>query len=59
MLQGFPRNYKFIRNGDKVSFATLGRLIGNAVPVPLGETIGSVLTEHVARIAKPILKKSA
>ncbi|HEV7433273.1 MAG TPA: DNA cytosine methyltransferase [Pseudorhizobium sp.] len=48
MLQGFPRGYLFLHDDEPVSFATLGRLIGNAVPVTLGKEIGSILTEHVA-----------
>ncbi len=40
MLQGFPRDYRFVEPGQKVHFATLGRLIGNAVPPPLGQAIG-------------------
>lgn len=49
MLQGFPRNYDFLPDSDGVSFAKLGRLIGNAVPVALSEAIGKVLVEHVSR----------
>ena len=48
MLQGFPRTYSFLPNNEAVSFATLGRLIGNAVPVTLGKAIGEILVEHVA-----------
>lgn len=51
MLQGFPRGYAFLRPNEAVSFATLGRLIGNAVPVPLGEMIGSLLIEHAERVS--------
>jgi DNA (cytosine-5)-methyltransferase 1 len=47
MLQGFPRKYSFLPDNEPVSFATLGRLIGNAVPVTLGKAIGEVLVEHV------------
>lgn len=47
MLQGFSKDYSFIPNDEEPSFAKLGRLIGNAVPVTLGETIGNLLTEHV------------
>ena len=47
MLQGFPREYSFIPDGEEPSFAKLGRLIGNAVPVTLGEVIGHLLAEHV------------
>lgn len=49
MLQGFPRDYSFLPDDASVSFATLGRLIGNAVPVTLGKAIGEVLTEHVTK----------
>ena len=48
MLQGFPRDYAFLREDQRASFAVHGRLIGNAVPVPLGEYIGRTLTRHVA-----------
>ena len=47
MLQGFPRNYTFLPDGEPVSFARLGRLIGNAVPVTLGHAIGKALVDHV------------
>ncbi|MFF5305444.1 DNA cytosine methyltransferase [Streptomyces sp. NPDC013161] len=47
MLQTFPRNYKFLARGEQVHFNRLGRLIGNAVPVRLGEAIGDALIEHV------------
>lgn len=47
MLQGFPRNYSFIPEEESVSFAGLGRLIGNAVPVSLGKAIGEIMVEHV------------
>ena len=47
ILQSFPKNYKFIRKGDEVSFKRLGRLIGNAVPVRLGEVIGRTIVQHV------------
>lgn len=49
MLQGFPRKYSFLPENEPVSFASLGRLIGNAVPVTLGKAIGEVLVEHVAK----------
>ena len=51
MLQGFPRSYSFVKRGDRVNFATLGRLIGNAVPVPLAEMIGVVLRDHVQQFS--------
>lgn len=50
MLQTFPRSYKFAKPGDPIRFNNLGRLIGNAVPVRLGEFIGELLMEHVKQI---------
>ena len=42
MLQTFPEDYRFVSDGSPVRFNALGRLIGNAVPVLLGEIIGKV-----------------
>jgi DNA (cytosine-5)-methyltransferase 1 len=47
MLQSFPKDYAFVSTDMPVNFNALGRLIGNAVPVLLGEYIGGVLTEHL------------
>jgi DNA (cytosine-5)-methyltransferase 1 len=47
MLQGFPRSYSFLPEAEPLSFAKLGRLIGNAVPVNLGRVIGEVLVRNV------------
>jgi DNA (cytosine-5)-methyltransferase 1 len=47
MIQSFPKTYSFVPDGAKINFSTLGRMIGNAVPVLLGEFIGEVLVEHV------------
>lgn len=49
ILQGFPADYAFVEEGDRVSFAIMGRLIGNAVPVTLGRVIGELMLEHVER----------
>jgi DNA (cytosine-5)-methyltransferase 1 len=46
MLQTFPENYEFLSPGAKVRFSHLGRLIGNAVPVRLGEVIAAALHLH-------------
>lgn len=48
MLQGFPRSYEFVKPGGTVYFSQLGRLIGNAVPPPVGEAVGEQLITHVA-----------
>lgn len=50
ILQTFPPNYKFVPEGSPVRFNQLGRLIGNAVPVRLGEVIGETLRAHVAAL---------
>jgi len=49
MLQTFPRTYKFVAPGEPVRFSHLGRLIGNAVPVRLGEVIAETLMDHVTK----------
>jgi DNA (cytosine-5)-methyltransferase 1 len=48
MLQSFPKKYKFTAPGEPISKKSLGRLIGNAVPVKLGEVIGKSIMKHVA-----------
>lgn len=47
MLQSFPQDYAFVPKDASINFSTLGRMIGNAVPVLLGEYIGEILVEHV------------
>jgi DNA (cytosine-5)-methyltransferase 1 len=49
ILQGFPREYSFVPDGEPIRFKALGRLIGNAVPVELGRAIGESIVEHVRR----------
>ncbi len=48
LLQSFPSKYRFCPRGADVSFSVLGRLIGNAVPVRLGEIIGRSILKHIA-----------
>jgi len=43
ILQTFPENYCFLAPGERVSFSKLGRFIGNAVPVRIGEIIAKSL----------------
>lgn len=47
MLQTFPKSYAFVPPGTPIKFNKMGRLIGNAVPVRLGEIIGRSLVKHV------------
>ncbi|HIF5826068.1 TPA: DNA cytosine methyltransferase [Vibrio parahaemolyticus] len=46
IFQTFPQNYKFVRNDEAFKFIDLGRMIGNAVPVRLGEVIGCSILRH-------------
>ena len=46
LLQTFPKEYKFIEN-DEYSLKIIGRHIGNAVPVDLGEVIGKSIQKHL------------
>lgn len=48
ILQSFPGSYKFVPDGKQVHFATVGRMIGNAVPPRLGELVGRTFIDHVS-----------
>ena len=50
ILQGFPRNYKFVPPRKEVEFVNIGRLIGNAVPVDLGRAIAVSIKKHVKEV---------
>ena len=47
MLQTLPQTYEFLAPGQLPKFSVLGRLIGNAVPVRLGEVVASSLLHHI------------
>ena len=47
VLQGFPRHYKFVPKDQPVEFRPLGRMIGNAVPVGLGQAIARSINAHL------------
>lgn len=49
LLQSFPNDYRFAPD-DQVSMRAVGRMIGNAVPVRIGEAIGKSLVHHLAAI---------
>lgn len=49
LLQSFPHSYKFVPTGAPISRKSIGRLIGNAVPVNLGKAIGESLLRHVQK----------
>lgn len=52
MLQSFPKKYAFVKPGGEHHFKTIGRMIGNAVPVRLGEIIGRTIRRHVEQHGK-------
>jgi DNA (cytosine-5)-methyltransferase 1 len=54
ILQSFPKSYQFVKPGAPLHFKTVGRLIGNAVPVKLGEAIGKSILAHVAEIERKL-----
>jgi DNA (cytosine-5)-methyltransferase 1 len=53
ILQSFPRTYKFVAKGEPVFIKTIGRLIGNAVPVKLGKAIGKSIIRHIHDLKVP------
>lgn len=50
ILQSFPKRYQFVEPGGEYCFKTIGRLIGNAVPVRLGEVIGRTIVSHLEEL---------
>lgn len=50
ILQSFPKKYKFVPRGQAFNKTSIGRLIGNAVPVKLGEVIGKSILNHLQQI---------
>jgi DNA (cytosine-5)-methyltransferase 1 len=47
LLQSFPKTYKFVKSAEDIEMKGIGRLIGNAVPVRLGEAIGKSISNHI------------
>ena len=47
LLQTFPEGYEFVAPDDPVYIKTVGRLIGNAVPVELGRVIAKSIKRHL------------
>lgn len=47
MLQSFPRGYAFVPPCETVHFKTIGRLIGNAVPVELARAVARAIEVHL------------
>ena len=49
ILQSFPKRYKFVQPDREYCFKTIGRMIGNAVPVRLGKAVGKTIRAHIAQ----------
>lgn len=49
VLQTFPPDYEFVQPGGEYCFKTVGRLIGNAVPVRLGAVVGQTIRRHLEK----------
>ena len=49
LLQTFPRDYAFVRPGDRVYITRVGRMIGNAVPVRLARSVARAIKDHLER----------
>ena len=47
LLQTFPEDYSFVSEDKAVHITQVARLIGNAVPVRLGEVIGRSIVTHL------------
>ena len=47
LLQGFPRNYRFIAPDQPLFFRKTAQLIGNAVPVHLARAIANSIRRHL------------
>lgn len=49
LLQTFPEEYEFVAPDEPVVFERIGRLIGNAVPVKLGQVIAQSILNHIEK----------
>lgn len=47
ILQTFPGDYEFTASGTEISFKSVGRMIGNAVPVLLSRVIARSIKRHL------------
>lgn len=52
LIQTFPPDYAFVPEGSRVEMKTIGRLIGNAVPVDLGRAIARRIRSHLDEYGK-------
>lgn len=59
ILQSFPKAYKFAPKDAPIYRKTIGRHIGNAVPVKLGEAIGKSILAHIRSGRRPARRVKA
>ena len=52
LLQTFPIDYQFVEPGGEYRIKTIGRLIGNAVPVDLGRVIAKSIAKHLDEVGE-------
>ncbi|MDF9828612.1 DNA (cytosine-5)-methyltransferase 1 [Ereboglobus sp. PH5-10] len=57
ILQSFPQSYRFTEPNKPIHKSTIGRLIGNAVPVRLGYVIGRSFVEHLKTLNPDAVRK--
>ncbi|MEW6128862.1 MAG: DNA cytosine methyltransferase [Acidobacteriota bacterium] len=50
LLQTFPEGYAFVPPNKTVHMKTVGKLIGNAVPVMLGRVVARSILQHIAKL---------
>ncbi len=50
LLQTFPEKYEFFPPNESFASIKIGRLIGNAVPVKLGEVVAKSILNHIQEI---------
>lgn len=50
ILQSFPDDYQFFEPGTEMSTRAICTMIGNAVPVRLGEVIGETFMQHLQEL---------
>lgn len=54
ILQSFPDDYEFFEPGTETSVRAICTMIGNAVPVRLGEVIGETFMRHIQALDMPL-----
>jgi DNA (cytosine-5)-methyltransferase 1 len=57
ILQSFPKDYRFVEPDKPINKRHIGTLIGNAVPVNIGELIGNSLYRHIEFVEKNKVQK--